>query len=48
MRQIRLNISDLFEIDPQGGDDAKDLAAITAHVLKYYAFSPTYRSHGRR
>ena len=40
MRQIRLNISDLFEIDPQGGDDAKDLAAITAHVLKHYAFLP--------
>src|SRR6266550_855063 len=40
MREIRLNISDLFEIDPQSGDDAKDLAAITAHVLKHYAFLP--------
>jgi hypothetical protein len=40
MRQIRLNISDLFEIDPQSGDDAKDLGAITAYVLKHYAFLP--------
>jgi tetratricopeptide (TPR) repeat protein len=40
MRQIRLNISDLFEIDPQSGDDAKDLAAITTYVLKHYAFLP--------
>ena len=40
MRQIRLNISDVFEIDPQRGDDAKDLAAITTYVLKHYAFLP--------
>ena len=40
MKQIRLNISDLFEIDPQSGDDARDLAAITAYVLKHYTFLP--------
>src|SRR5256885_4492366 len=40
MKQIRLKISDLFEIDPQSGDDARDLAAITAYVLKHYAFLP--------
>src|SRR2546430_6391441 len=40
MREIRLNISDLFEIDPQSGDDRKDLVAITAYVLKHYAFLP--------
>ena len=40
MKQIRLNISDLFETDPQSGDDAKDLAAITTYVLKHYAFLP--------
>ncbi len=40
MREIRLKISDLFEIDPQRGNDAKDLAAITMYVLKHYAFLP--------
>src|SRR5947208_10226456 len=40
MREIRLNISDLVEIDPQSGDDRKDLVAITAYVLKHYAFLP--------
>src|SRR5436309_5738952 len=40
MREVRLNISELFEIDPQSGDDRKDLVAITAYVLKHYAFLP--------
>jgi hypothetical protein len=40
MRQIRLKISDVLEIGPQSGDDAKDLAAITIYVLKHYAFLP--------
>jgi tetratricopeptide (TPR) repeat protein len=40
MKQIRLKISDVFQIDPQSSDDAKDLAAITSYVLKHYAFLP--------
>src|SRR6266704_6688749 len=40
MKEIRLKIAELFEIDPQSGDDARDLAAITAYVLKHYAFLP--------
>src|SRR5438552_17754451 len=40
MKQIRLKISDLFEIDPQSADDGRDLAAITAYVLRHYAFLP--------
>src|SRR5436309_3680481 len=40
MREIRLNISDLFEVDPQSRYDAKDLAEVTAYVLKHYAFLP--------
>jgi len=40
IREIRLKVSDLFEIDPQSGNDAKDLGAITAYVLKHYGFLP--------
>jgi Tfp pilus assembly protein PilF len=40
MRQIRLNISDLFETDPRDDDHPKDLVAITAYVLEHYAFLP--------
>ena len=40
MSEIRLKISDLFEVDPQTTDRPKDLAAITAYVLKHYAFLP--------
>ena len=40
MREIRLKISELFEIDAQSGDDVKDLGAITMYVLKHYAFLP--------
>jgi hypothetical protein len=38
VREIRLKISELFEIDAQSGDDVKDLGAITMYVLKHYAF----------
>jgi tetratricopeptide (TPR) repeat protein len=40
IREIRLKIGELFEIDPKSGDDAKDLATITAYVLEHYAFLP--------
>jgi len=40
IRKIRLKIAGLFEIDPQKKDHANDLAAITAYVLKHYAFLP--------
>src|SRR6266487_6275190 len=40
MKKIRLKISEIFELDPQITDQPKDLAAITAYVLKHYAFLP--------
>ena len=40
MKEIRLKISDLFDIDPQTGDRPKGLGSITAYVLKHYAFLP--------
>jgi tetratricopeptide (TPR) repeat protein len=40
MKKIRLKISDLFEIDPQTRDQPRELVAITAYVLKHYAFLP--------
>jgi len=40
MREIRRKISDLYEIEPQTRDQPKELAAITAYVLKHYAFLP--------
>jgi tetratricopeptide (TPR) repeat protein len=40
IRQIRLKIDELFEIDPRERDHANDLAAITAYVLEHYAFLP--------
>ena len=40
MKEIRLKISDLFEVDPQTADQPKDLAAVTAYVLKHYGFLP--------
>jgi len=40
MKEIRLKISDLFGLDPQRADHPKDLAAITAYVLKHYGFLP--------
>ena len=40
IREIRLKIGDLFEIDPQKRDQPRDLAAITAYVLKQFAFLP--------
>jgi hypothetical protein len=40
IKQIRLKIAELFEIDPQSGDDARDLAAITRYVLEHYGFLP--------
>jgi hypothetical protein len=38
IREIRLKIGELFEIDPQKRDQPRDLAAITAYVLKNFAF----------
>src|SRR5437879_6453041 len=40
MREIRLKIAELFQIDAPSRDDAKDLAEVTAYVLKHYAFLP--------
>ena len=40
MKKIRLKISEIFELDPQITDQPKDLATITAYVLKHYAFLP--------
>src|SRR6266571_3231806 len=40
MKQIRLKISELFEIDPQTAERPKEFAAITEYVLKHYGFLP--------
>src|SRR6266498_1739356 len=40
MKQIRLKISDLFEIDPQTAERPKEFAAIIEYVLKHYGFLP--------
>jgi tetratricopeptide (TPR) repeat protein len=40
MKEIRLKLADLFEVDPQNAERPNDLAAITAYVLKHYAFLP--------
>jgi tetratricopeptide (TPR) repeat protein len=40
MKEIRLKISDLYEIEPETGDQPKELPAITAYVLEHYAFLP--------
>src|SRR6266516_4805924 len=40
MKQIRLKISDLFEIDPQTAERPEEFAAITEYVLKHYGFLP--------
>jgi tetratricopeptide (TPR) repeat protein len=40
VREIRLKVSELFQVDARSGEDVKDLAAITAYVLEHYAFLP--------
>jgi Flp pilus assembly protein TadD len=40
MKEIRLKVSELFEVDARSGEEIKDLVAITAYVLKHYAFLP--------
>src|SRR5438477_3899530 len=40
MKQIRLKISDLFEIDPQTAERPKEFDAFTEYVLKHYGFLP--------
>jgi hypothetical protein len=40
MKEIRLKISDIFELEPQIPDQPRGLAAITGYVLKHYAFLP--------
>src|SRR6266516_4600087 len=40
MKEIRLRVSELFEVDARSGEEIKDLVAITAYVLKHYAFLP--------
>jgi tetratricopeptide (TPR) repeat protein len=40
MKEIRLKLADLFEVDPQNAERPNDLAAITAYVLRQYAFLP--------
>jgi tetratricopeptide (TPR) repeat protein len=41
MQEIRLKIEELFETEGQTENRPKDLASITAYVLKHYAFLPT-------
>ena len=38
--KIRVKLADIFEIEPQIPDQPRGLAAITAYVLKHYAFLP--------
>src|SRR6266496_5303705 len=38
MKEIRLKISELFEIDPQTAERPKEFSAITEYVLKHYGF----------
>jgi len=40
IRQIRLKIEEIFEIDPQTAERPKEFAAITEYVLKHYGFLP--------
>ena len=40
MKEIRLKISDLFEIESQTAERPKEFAAITEYVLKHYGFLP--------
>jgi len=40
MKEIRLKVSELFEVDARSGEEIKDLVAITAYVLQHYAFLP--------
>ena len=40
MSEIRLKISDLFEVDPQTAERPKEFAAIIEYVLKHYGFLP--------
>ena len=40
MSEIRLKISDLFELDPQTAERPKEFAAIIEYVLKHYGFLP--------
>ena len=41
MKEIRLKISDLFEVDPETRGHPQELGAITEYVLKHYAFLPS-------
>src|SRR5206468_1189734 len=40
MKEIRLKVSDLFEIESQTAERPKEFAAITDYVLKHYGFLP--------
>ena len=40
MKEIRLKISDLFQLDPQTAERPKEFATITEYVLKHYGFLP--------
>jgi len=40
MKEIRLKITDLFEVDAETRDHPKESGAITEYVLKHYAFLP--------
>jgi len=40
VRHIRLKIDDLFGIDPQERNHPRDLVAVSAYVLRHYAFLP--------
>ena len=40
MKEIRLKVAEVFEVEPEETDRPSDIAAITAYVLKHYAFLP--------
>jgi len=40
MKEIRLKLSDVFEVDPAAAEIQADIANITAYVLKHYSFLP--------
>src|SRR5947207_12204929 len=40
MKEIRLKVAEVFEVEPEETDRPSDIAGITAYVLKHYAFLP--------
>jgi hypothetical protein len=40
MKEIRLKIADVFEMDPQSLGRPKEVVEVTPYILKHYAFLP--------